>query len=78
MTCREVSEFLMDYVDAALPDGQRVVFEEHLAVCPPCRNYLASYRKTVDLCGELDSPAEERVPEDLVKAILAARKTGQP
>lgn len=77
MTCHEVSEFLMDYLDGALPGESRTVFEQHLAVCPECGAYLSSYESTIELgrsafCnagGEFAYPP----PAELVAAILASR-----
>ncbi len=77
MTCRELIDFLDDYVAGDLPGDRRKVFEEHLAGCPDCVHYLASYRQTIALAREAfedredDIPAD--VPGDLIKAILAAR-----
>jgi anti-sigma factor RsiW len=76
MTCQELVAFVMAYLDGELPEAERGTFEEHLAECPDCVAYLASYRETIRLgkavctCGDA-IPAE--VPEDLVRAILAAR-----
>ena len=47
MTCHELSDFLLDYVSNELPDATREMFERHLSVCPDCRRYLDSYRKTI-------------------------------
>jgi anti-sigma factor RsiW len=80
MTCREFVEFLMNYLDEALPEEQRVTFDAHMDECPGCVAYLDSYRETIRLgkclCGdpETDFPAD--VPERLVAAILAARSSG--
>jgi anti-sigma factor RsiW len=76
MTCRELIDFLMAYLDGELPADQARVFEEHLHLCPPCEAYLETYREAVRAgraaCAEDDAtPAE--APEDLVQAILAAR-----
>ncbi len=49
MTCREVLDFLMDYLDGTLSPAQRAVFEEHLAVCRSCVAYLHTYQQTVKL-----------------------------
>ena len=77
MTCRELIDFLMAYLDGELPADRRAVFDAHLAVCEDCRRYLATYRETValgqDACAEDDAPVDESVPEELVGAILAAR-----
>ncbi len=78
MTCRELVEFLMDYIEEALPGGQREEFEHHLQACPPCLAYLETYRHTVQLgksvCAEPEGPVPDEVPERLVQAILAARR----
>lgn len=77
MTCRELIDFLMSYLDGELPAPRRAIFDEHLAECEDCRRYLASYRETIalgrDACASDDAPVDEEVPEDLVQAILAAR-----
>src|SRR5262249_53568313 len=78
MTCRDMVQFLMDYLSEELPDDTRAVFERHVSACPDCVTYLASYRETIVLCRESFKVREEdvpvEVPEDLVQAILAARK----
>ena len=81
MTCRELVEFLMDYDSSSLPEEQRAEFEYHLAECPPCKCFLDTYRETIRLgqkaCCDDDGPVPESVPEELVQAILAARKLGK-
>ena len=46
LTCRELIEFLMQYVDGELPAAQLRAFERHLEICPSCVAYLAGYRAT--------------------------------
>lgn len=78
MTCKEFIEFLMDYLGGELPPGERACFEAHLGDCPDCLAYLDMYKQTVKLgkaafCQERGRlPAD--VPEELIRAILAARK----
>jgi anti-sigma factor RsiW len=76
LSCREFVDFLMDYQSGELPVGQRAVFDEHLAECPNCTAYLHSYQHTVRIekvaCGCGD-PAPADAPEELIRAILAAR-----
>ena len=77
MTCRELVDFLMSYLDGELEPNARRAFEDHLGRCPPCVAYLESYRETVrlgrSLCDPPEGPPPEEVPEELVQAILAAR-----
>jgi anti-sigma factor RsiW len=78
MKCREFVEFLMEYLDGALGESERRVFEGHVERCPACVNYLETYRETVRLgssvcAAEDDVPPD--VPEELVQAILSARRS---
>lgn len=50
-TCEECIGFLMDYLDGLLPVAQRDVFDRHLARCPDCVAYIASYRAAVELAS---------------------------
>ena len=80
MTCKDFIEFLVDYLEGELPKAQQALFEEHLSVCSSCVAYLSNYRDTVALSKaalfDPEGPVPEEVPEDLVAAVLAARKTG--
>ena len=74
-TCRELIDFLDDYVEHRLPMARRLMFQAHLAGCRDCRAYLDSYRRTIALARQ--SGAEPApVPEDLVRAILSVLNSG--
>ncbi|MFI5318677.1 MAG: anti-sigma factor family protein [Myxococcota bacterium] len=76
LTCRELIEFLDDYVDDALAAPERARFDDHLGRCPACVRYLRSYQGTlraVALTYPPDNGAPADVPPELVRAILAAR-----
>ena len=77
MTCREFADFMIDYLSGELSTESRTAFEYHLSVCSNCRRYLASYQETVKLgkraFEDEDANVPSQVPEELVKAILAAR-----
>ncbi len=78
MTCREVIDFLMRYIDGDLPEEQRAQFEKHLGLCPCCVNFLDSYKATVRLgreCFHQDAPPPTgKVPESMIAAIVEALK----
>ena len=78
LTCRELTDFLADYVDGTLHPDERLLFEQHLAACPECVSYLQSYRDTIALTksawGPSADPVPPEVPDELVRAILAARR----
>ncbi len=77
-SCRELVEFLADYLSGELPPEQRAVFDEHLATCPSCVSYTSTYVQVLRLgravmSGE-DEPAPSEEPEELIQAVLASRK----
>ncbi len=78
MTCRELADFIADYLSGALPPDTRAQFERHMGVCTNCVAYLDGYKTTVEIgrraFDDPDAPVPDTVPEELVKAILAARR----
>lgn len=77
VTCRELIDFLHLYLDDELPTDRRTEFERHLGVCEACRDYLRQYGDAIRLgkaaFADPSQPAETVAPEELVRAILAAR-----
>ena len=53
LTCAELVELVTDYMEDALSDEDRRRFEEHVAICPPCRAYLEQMRQTLRVLGRL-------------------------
>ncbi|HEV8396369.1 MAG TPA: zf-HC2 domain-containing protein [Vicinamibacterales bacterium] len=75
ITCQQLIDFIMSYLDDELPQDQRAEFDRHMSACPSCVDYLKTYEKTVLLAKSCaDDPVPEEVPESLVQAILEARK----
>jgi anti-sigma factor RsiW len=50
--CAEILAMLSEYVDSDLPPDTCAVFQNHLGMCPDCREAAESLRKTVELCRE--------------------------
>ncbi len=77
MTCQELVDFLLEYLEGELPGESRRVFEAHLGECPPCQAYLDTYTETIRLgrlaCRDAETSLPADVPEQLVEAVLAAR-----
>jgi anti-sigma factor RsiW len=78
LTCRVFADFMMDYLSGDAPSDVRRVFERHLTLCVNCQKYLQSYRETVRLgqraFDDEDADLPGDVPEELVNAIVAARR----
>jgi anti-sigma factor RsiW len=77
VTCKDFASFILDYLENELDGPTRAKFEYHLSICPNCVRYLAHYRATIAAGrAAFEQPSgalPPEVPEDLVRAILAAR-----
>ena len=63
MVCIELVELVTAYFEDRLPQPDRERFDQHLAACGPCRNYVEQFRETLALTGRLavdDIAAEDR------------------
>ena len=69
MTCRELVELVTDYLEGALPDGDRARVEEHLLKCDGCGAYVEQMRQTIRLTGRL---GEDDVAPEAREKLLAA------
>lgn len=80
MTCREVLDFLMAYLDGEVDAMTKVEFEHHLSVCRCCRAYLQNYAEVVRMGREAYAePEADHIPEQLIDAILkSTTRQGQP
>jgi predicted anti-sigma-YlaC factor YlaD len=78
ITCKEFEDFVQAYLDDELSKIKRTTFERHLRVCRECRDYLTAYQRSMELSQAVfnsdDEPVSDDVPEDLIKAIIEARK----
>ncbi len=68
MTCKRlILEYLVEYEDGSMPEGDRLELESHLSHCPPCVVFLKSYRATGRTLRML-KPRE--IPKNLAEAVL--------
>lgn len=78
ITCKEFEYYMPFYLDNELSDMKQTLFDRHLRVCRDCHDYLAAYQRTVEMSQAVYHLADEsisvEVPENLIKAILKARK----
>ena len=81
MTCQEFVDFIIGYLEHDLDPAQSATFDQHVHACPPCLAYLDNYRETIALgqacCREPEGPVPADVPEQLVQAVLRARREGR-
>lgn len=72
-TCRESVDLLIDFVDGTLPAAEADHLREHMDACPPCVEFLQSYRATPTLCRRALARQMPREVADRLAAFLRAR-----
>jgi len=80
INCQQCLDFIADYLAGEVSQEATEQFEEHLNACPPCRDYIESYKRTIEMerdCMKVDDCECRAMPESLVKAICEARKAGE-
>jgi anti-sigma factor RsiW len=70
LSCQELVELVTDYLEGALPEEERLRFEDHISRCGACTIYLEQIRQTISLLGHLPADALSREAErELLEAF---------
>lgn len=79
ITCRECDEFIVSYLDGTLSSRQQFLFNTHMKLCRVCHEYLEHYKQTIEIAKNayVKSEAPKDMPDELVQAILAAKRGAQ-
>jgi anti-sigma factor RsiW len=73
-TCASGVGLLMDYLEGVVSAGVRTEIEAHVAGCPRCTAFLASYRETPRILRDattIELPAEQQAS---LRTFLRARR----
>ena len=73
IVCASGVELLMDYLDGVLPPELRAALDEHVAGCPRCTAFVASYLATPRIMREATAAALPPDLEKSLKVFLGAR-----
>ena len=78
LTCKELTEVLIDYLEGVMPLEDRARFEVHLAVCDGCVTYVDQMRQAIATMRRLrPDDVEATAPDDLLEAFRAWKR-GEP
>jgi anti-sigma factor (TIGR02949 family) len=64
--CKESVELLRAFLDGEMPDEEAAQLEQHLEACPPCVEFLRTYRATPILCKRALS---KQMPKELADKL---------
>ena len=77
VNCSSGVELLMEYMEGTLAPDVRAAIDAHVAGCPRCVAFMASYQETPRI---LRDATAVKMPADLEASLLAAlraRRSGQ-
>ena len=70
LSCEDVNQFIIDYLEETIPPRTRSRFETHISQCPDCSTYFDQYLETIKLVKE-EGTIQPEPPEELVELTLA-------
>jgi len=69
MDCKEMVQYLSEYVDGEMDESLRRLIDEHGGDCPPCRAFIRTLSRTVEIVRE---QPREPLPDELRKKLAEA------
>ena len=79
LTCRKVTELLIDFVEGSLSEDQHSLLQRHLCGCVPCAIYMHTYRDTIRVTQALpDEPLPSEFATRLKKVLEEASQSNPP
>lgn len=63
MGCYDIHRLLFDYAEGTLEPEMQRELEQHFKDCPPCMEYLATYRQTICLTHDCCQRKKDMPPE---------------
>ena len=79
VSCETGVALLMDYLEGMVPDDMRAMLESHVAGCPKCTAFVASYVATPRILREATAAAmPPEVQRSLLAFLRAQRGDGPP
>jgi predicted anti-sigma-YlaC factor YlaD len=79
LTCKEVVELVTEYLENVLLPGLRKQFEEHVADCPGCTNYIEQVRLTDGMLQQLaQEPVFPETKQELLEVFRSWKQGSSP
>jgi len=67
-TCKDSIKHLLEFLDGEMPSEEEKRLEEHLSGCPPCLDFLKTYRATSTLCR---NALKREMPKEMANKLSA-------
>jgi anti-sigma factor RsiW len=74
ISCQQLIEFCLDYIEGALPADEQVGFQRHLSQCPDCVTFFETYQKTPQISREALATQIPPSVHHAVRTFLRSRR----
>jgi hypothetical protein len=74
ITCQQLIEFCLDYIEGALPQDEQVRFKHHLSRCPHCVTFFETYEKTPKVSREALETEMPVAVRESVRSFLRSQR----
>ena len=74
LMCRELVELVSDHLGQQLSAEEQARFDRHLLDCPPCTEYVAQLRTTIEMARGLAAGSSEGAPPSLLDVFRSWQK----
>ena len=74
ISCQQLFDFCLDYIEGDLPEDVQTDFRRHLGRCSDCVNFFETYRKTPEISREALSAEIPVSVKESVRSFLASRR----
>ena len=82
MTCREVRDYLVDYLAGDLAPQEREELERHMQGCSHCADHVDASRHALHVSraalNDLAAPSPDDGPDALLQAVMGMKPAKQP
>ena len=74
ISCQQLIDFCLDYIEGGLPDDEQRGFRRHLERCPDCVTFFDTYRKTCEISREALATKLPLSVREAVRSFLRMRR----
>ncbi|MEP6652342.1 MAG: zf-HC2 domain-containing protein [Myxococcales bacterium] len=73
ISCQQLIDYCLDYIEGDLPDDEQTRFRRHLGQCPDCVTFFETYRKTPEVSRAVLGTSMPLAVKESVRIFLRDR-----
>lgn len=76
ISCQQLIEYCLDYIEGDLPDDEQTRFRRHLGQCPDCVAFFETYKRTPEISRDVLGLNMPSSVKESVRSFLRGRRDG--